>query len=229
MPTTVIGTFENKIVDQVVNELVKAGLKDRDIEVLEGDKNEIVATITDRGFDKEDARGYAEAVSQGKKLLAASVAEEKAEKIVAIMDRYESAGQEGGERRETRSGEETVPVVEEELQVSKREVGRGGVRVSTRVSEKPVERNVRLREEEVEVEQSKADRRLSPEEAERAFKEKTVELTATGEELEVEKEARVVGEVSLSKRVQEREEKVQDTVRRTEVEVEEIEGKKKAR
>lgn len=221
MATTVIGIFENsKILHQVMNELTKAGFKDQNIEILEGDARKIEATVTERGFEEDDARGYAEAVKGGKKLLAAFVPEAKAEQVVAIMDRYESAN---GEERGSR--EESVPVVEEELSISKRQVGRGGVRVSTRVSEKPVEKTVRLREEEIEVERTKADRALSPEEADRAFEERTVEITATGEEVEVEKEARVVGEVALSKRTEEREQKVKDTVRRSEVEVEKIKPK----
>jgi uncharacterized protein (TIGR02271 family) len=221
MATTVIGIFENsKILHQVMNELTKAGFKDQDIEILEGDARKIEATVTERGFEEDDARGYAEAVKGGKRLLAAFVPEAKAEQVVAIMDRYESAN---GEERGSR--EESVPVVEEELSISKRQVGRGGVRVSTRVSEKPVEKTVRLREEEIEVERTKADRALSPEEADRAFEERTVEITATGEEVEVEKEARVVGEVALSKRTEEREQKVKDTVRRSEVEVEKIKPK----
>ena len=47
-------------------------------------------------------------------------------------------------------------------------------------------------------------------------------MLGTSEELEVSKEARVVGEVALGKRVAEREETVKDTVRRSEVEVEKI-------
>ena len=47
-------------------------------------------------------------------------------------------------------------------------------------------------------------------------------MLGTSEELEVSKEARVVGEVALGKRVEEREEKVRDKVRRSQVEVEEI-------
>ena len=74
----------------------------------------------------------------------------------------------------------------------------------------------------------RADRKLSPEEAEAAFRGRTVEATSTSEEAEVSKEARVVGEVSVGKRVKEREQTVRDTVRRTEVEVEEI-GAGKAR
>ena len=55
-------------------------------------------------------------------------------------------------------------------------------------------------------------------------------MTETSEEAEVEKTARVVGEVSLRKEVNERKETVRDTVRRTEVDVERLEpGKRKGR
>ncbi len=132
----------------------------------------------------------------------------------------------GGSGRAERR--ETVPVVEEGLEVGKRRVAAGGVRVTSSVSERPVEETVTLREERVEADRRPADRELSPEEAEAAFEEKTVELTATGEEVEVRKEARVTGEVALSKQTTEREQTVRDTVRRSEVEVEEIEPKRKA-
>jgi Domain of unknown function (DUF2382) len=48
-------------------------------------------------------------------------------------------------------------------------------------------------------------------------------MLGTGEEAEVSKTARVVGEVSLSKRTNKREQTVRDTVRRTEAEAEELE------
>ncbi len=117
---------------------------------------------------------------------------------------------------------ETVQQVEEELSIGKREVATGGVRVTTSVSERPVEQTVTLREEKVEAERRPADRALSPEQAEAAFQGKTVEMLGTREEVEVSKQARVVGEVAVGKQTEEREETIQDTVRRTEVEVEEI-------
>src|SRR5207253_9928875 len=45
--------------------------------------------------------------------------------------------------------EAVVPVVEEELKVGKRQVEKGGVRVETKVTEKPVEEKVHLHEEKV--------------------------------------------------------------------------------
>ena len=217
---TVIATIESaKIAQQLIDELIEAGFKDQDVEILAGDEDELVAEIVERGFGKDDARGYAEAVGRGKTVVAARAAPGKAEKAAAIMERYEADENEPGSELDD---EASVAEVEENVAVGKRKVLSGGVRVTTSVNERPVEETVTLREEQVEVERQPADRKLKPEEAKAAFQEKTVEMLGTSEELEVSKEARVVGEVALGKRVEEREEKVRDKVRRTQVEVEEI-------
>ena len=225
MATTVISTIgDAKSAQKLINELVEAGFKKQDVELLEGSEQEILAQIVARGFDEDDARGYAKAARGGKTLVAARTPEAKAERVVAIMERYEAAGEGSQEQGET------VQAVEEELSIGKRKVASGGVRVTSSVSETPVEETVTLREEQVEAKRKPADRKLSPEEAEAAFEEKTVELLGTSEEAIVRKEARVVGEVTLGKQVAEREETVKDTVRRTEVEVEEVGAKaRKAR
>lgn len=72
-----------------------------------------------------------------------------------------------------------------------------------------------------------ADRVLDSDEAEGAFEEKTVEMMGTKEEAEVQKEARVVGEVELTKEAKERQKTVSDTVRKTDVEVVGAGSKKK--
>ncbi len=216
---TVIATIDSaKVAQQLIDALLEAGFKDQDVEILDGDADALGAEIVERGFGQNDARGYAEAASRGKSLVAARAPEDKVERVAAIMERYEAGA---GESSHKEQGE-TVQEVEEELSVGKRKVASGGVRVTTSVSERPVEKTVTLREEEVEVERRPADRKLKPEEAEAAFQDKTVEMLGTSEELEVSKEARVVGEVALGKRVAEREEKVKDTVRRSQVEVEKI-------
>jgi stress response protein YsnF len=111
--------------------------------------------------------------------------------------------------------------VEEELQVGKRSVSRGGVRVFSRVIEVPVEETVTLREEHAEVQRRDVDRPAT--QAELAnFKEGAIEVRETGEEAVVAKTARVVGEVEVGKRVTEREETLGDTVRKTKVDVEPI-------
>jgi uncharacterized protein (TIGR02271 family) len=221
MPTTVISTIDDpKTAQKLINELAKAGFKEQDLEVLEGSEKEILAQIVERGFDEDDARGYAKAARGGKTLVAARTPEGKAERAVAIMERYETAE---GESAPERS--ETVREIEEELAVGKTKAVTGGVRVTTSVRETPVEESVTLREEHVAAERKPVDRKLSAEEAEAAFEDKTVEVLATSEEARVSKEARVVGEVAVGKTVAEREETVKDTVRRTEVEVEEVGAK----
>jgi len=117
--------------------------------------------------------------------------------------------------------ETTLPVVEEEVQVGKRTVSRGGVRVYTRVTEKPVEEQVQLRKEQVSVERRPVNRAVSGTDRD-AFKEGTIEMTETSEEAVVSKQARVVEEVVVRKDAQERTETVRDTVRRTDVEVEKL-------
>ncbi len=221
MATSVISAFDDqKIAGQVIDALLSEGFQDRDIQVLKGDADELMSEIAEHGFDKEDARGFAEAAGEGKTLVAARVPEAKVERAVAIMERYEASQ---GKGRQGSGRGETVQVVEEELSVGKRKVANGGVRVTTSVSERPVKETVRLREEHVEAERRPADRKLSADEADAAFEGRTVEMMGTSEEAEIRKEARVVGEVSLSKETKEREQTVRDTVRRTDVEVEEIE------
>lgn len=122
------------------------------------------------------------------------------------------------------SGEARIPVVEEELAVGKREVNRGGVRVIRHVTERPVEADVTLREERVDVERRPAERDLTGAEASQAFQEKVVEVPETAEEAVVAKAARVVEEVAVSKEAQQRTETVRDTVRKSDVEVERLPG-----
>ncbi|MFO1431716.1 MAG: YsnF/AvaK domain-containing protein [Candidatus Competibacteraceae bacterium] len=119
------------------------------------------------------------------------------------------------------TGEQVLPVMEEQLVVGKREVRQGGVRAYTRIVEKPVEETINLRQEQVQVERRPVDRPISPSELE-TFKEGTIEMTARTEEPVVTKQARVIEEVVLHKDVEERTETIRDTVRHTDVQVEDI-------
>ena len=119
-----------------------------------------------------------------------------------------------------RAQEEVIPVYEEQLRVGKREVGRGSVRVRSYVVEQPVQEQVHLREERVHVERRPVDRPADiAAGAAEPFRERTIEVTATAEEAVVAKEARVKEEIVVGKDTEERTETVSDTVRRTEVEI----------
>jgi uncharacterized protein (TIGR02271 family) len=121
---------------------------------------------------------------------------------------------------DTTSNDETtkVPIIEENLEVGKREVRSGGVRLRSRIIEKPVEESVRLKEEHVNVERNKVDRPATEADF-KNFDEKDIEMVERTEVPVVNKQARVVEEVSLNKNVSERNETVSGTVRKTEVDV----------
>lgn len=127
----------------------------------------------------------------------------------------------GVTRAATDTDQITVPIVEEQLRVGKREVEGGGVRVRTVQEEIPVQEQVTLREEHVRVERTPVNRPVSNADAS-AFREGEVVITESAEVPVVSKEARVVEEVVIGKEVTERVETVSDTVRRTDVDVEEV-------
>ena len=101
--------------------------------------------------------------------------------------------------------------------MGKREVERG--RVRSYVVERPAEAQVRLHEERVQVERRPVDRPLAEADRVAAFQDRTLEATARSEEAVVGKEARVVEEIAVRKEAADRVGAVRDTVRRTEVEV----------
>ena len=117
--------------------------------------------------------------------------------------------------------EEHIPIVEEQLRVGKREVNRGGVRVRSYVREVPVHEQVSLREEHVEVERRPVNQSVSAAGLTGdVFQEKNVELTETSEEAVVAKEAQVREELVVRKTAEEHVQNIDETVRRTEVDVE---------
>lgn len=127
-----------------------------------------------------------------------------------------------GFTRAANENEVTVPIVEERLAVGKRTVESGAARVRTTITETPVEQQVNLREEHVHVERHAVDRPVGS--VPNAFQEGTIEITESAEVPVVAKEARVVEEVTIGKEATERVETVRDTVKRTEVDVDEVDG-----
>src|SRR5690242_17413137 len=93
--------------------------------------------------------------------------------------------------------DEKIELVEETLRVGKRAVGGGRVRVRSYVVETPVEEQVNLRQERVDIERRPVDRPVEPGDA--VFQEKVIEASERGEEAVVDKQARVVEEVGIRK------------------------------
>jgi uncharacterized protein (TIGR02271 family) len=146
----------------------------------------------------------------------------------------ESAGTTAGGARQGMAGgttatgdvveEQRIPIVEEELRVGKREVTRGGARVRSYVRETPVEEQVTLREERVSVERRPVEQQQGAQTAANAdelLQDRDIEMRETSEEAVVQKVANVREELVVRKTAEERTEQISDTVRHTEVDVEE--------
>ncbi len=227
MPTSVIGLFEDReTARKVVDALTKAGVQEDAVETL---ADTGVDTITERlveaGSDEDKARGYGKALETGGALIVADVDDAKADAALETMRQFEVLTPEAlRERNSKQQGKQKAQVIEEELEVGVTRTT-SGKRLKTEVSEREVEETVSLKEETVDVERSRVGRTLKPEEADKAFGERTVEVTATTEKPVVSKQAHVVEEVSLSKQSGEREVTVSGTVRRQDVTVEDIDGK----
>ena len=174
------------------------------------------------GISSAVSQSYRESVRTGKVLVAVQVREERVAAVSAVMSRHSTTDFAQSQNLKGQV-EVTLPVVQEELQVGKREVQRGGVHVVTHVTETPVAESIRLREEHVTVERHAVDRPVTP--SDTAFKEGTFEVRQHAEVAVVSKEARVVEEVVIGKKVTEHTETVRDTVRRTDVTVEQLPNK----
>ena len=199
------------------------------------------------GDDNEDTRRYAEVARQpGMSVVTVHChSAENAHEAARLLDEAGAVdvdeqasqlgltGQSGGgwmrAGRETGAALDTnvsgdgmsAKVIEENMQVGKRTEQTGGARLRSRIVERPVEEHVRLREERVTVERTPVNR-VATEADFTAFKEGEITVTETAERAVVQKEARVVEEVNLRKEVTERDEVVRDTVRSTEVDVEQL-------
>jgi len=191
------------------------------------------------GDDDDDARRYTHVARNTGSIVTVHVSSaEHAHRAAEILDDAgavdvdERASQSGYQSNNLAAGSDTVTnantegqvsaqVIEENLQVGKRVEQTGGARLRSRIVERPVEANVRLREEHVTVQRNPVDRPATDADF-AAFKEGDIEITESAERAVVGKEARVVEEVTLGKEVTEREETIHDTVRKTEVDVEQL-------
>jgi len=110
-----------------------------------------------------------------------------------------------------------VPVHEEELTATKRPVEQGQVRIDKDVVAEERTLDVPVTEERVHVTRRAVDRDAVDDA--NAFEERTIDVPVRGEAVEVQKRPRVAEEVEITKEPVTRTERVADTVRREEVNV----------
>lgn len=120
-----------------------------------------------------------------------------------------------------RSGDETIKVYEERLDVGKRSVSRGKVRVHTHVETREVSEDVTLHSEVVSVDRRVVDRPVSAAAFDvDPFKERTIEMEEFAEEAVVAKSAHVVEEIGIRKEGADHIQNVHETLRKTVVDIE---------
>ena len=252
----IIASFENTAkAAEARQALVAAGIDNATMELLDRRSDlEDWTAIKRHSVPDEDTHIYAEGLDRGHSILAIQVPPGEQENVVRVLERFSPldidehaaewrksgwsgvhAGKAAWETRRTQSParaatgtqEEVIPVYEENLKVGKRIIEQGHVRVRVYTVERPVEEGLTLREERVAVERRPVDRPASGVPGE-AFRDRTIDVTTHREEPVVAKEARVKEEIVVRKEADERQETVRDTVRSTEVDVEDDRSEKSA-
>lgn len=214
-------------------------------EASDGDGKGFFSSLKNLFLPDDDRSTYEEGIRRGNSLLTVRTDEQRTDKVVRELDgldaididsRSQEWEQSGWQRQSgdaemrmqsddhtlgmANSGsdsEERIPIVEEELRIGKREVARGGARVRSYAVETPVHEQVSLREERASIERRPVNEAVA--DADGLFQDRDIEVTEMAEEAVVGKEARVREELVVRKETREHVEDIDDTVRHTEVEV----------
>jgi stress response protein YsnF len=192
--------------------------------------------------DKDESRKYAEVSKHGAIVTVHANSREQAEMAAELLDHKgaidvnDRAEKFKGMPENKRSGwinskggsDVSINVVEENLQVGKREVETGGVHMRSRIIEKPVEEHLRLREEHVSVERNAVNRPANKQDM-ASFKDGEINMVEHAEIPVVNKEARVVEEIKLNKKTDIHDETIRDTVRKQDVDIDKLDPNKDSR
>ena len=244
MSQTVVGIFDKAVnAEKAVDRLLSEGFaRDRvdisDHTTRDGytdadrdrDDDSIGGFFSSLFGDSDDTKHHTNAAREGIVVTVHAADRAEAERAADILDDFGTVNV--GDRTTgvdtsvdattgTATGDQTIEVVEENLQVGKRDVETGGVRVRSRIVERPVEERVRLRSEHVHVDRKPVDRVATEADMANLKDGETIEVTEHAESVVANKEARVTEEIHVGKEVEEHEEVVQDTVKSTEVDIEE--------
>ncbi len=231
---TIVGVYDTAAHAQAATaDLLRAGVPQRAIEMHAdagrdstgqrepGFWNGLIGGTPDHGTDV-----YDRSLQGGSTVVTVHVPDAQASQVMDILERHNpvdvderAAGYGLAPTAASAAAPDTLQLAEEQLQVGKRVVNRGGTRIRRYVVETPVEQSVSLHDETVTLERHPVTDGRAPTDS---FTEKTVELTASAEEAVISKTARVYEDVGLRKDATERVETVRDTVRKEAVEVEQI-------
>ncbi len=188
--TTLVCLLRAAAAQSAVSDLKQAGVPAPSISVIDGAFTE--ASLTSLDIAKRDLEHLREGIRNGGIVVAVETDARYEEAIQRVFERYQVES-ESAEQVEAHAA--AVPFTEAST-AGKHTVDHGNIRTYRRVVEIPAAR---------------AD---NPPDGEQI-----IELTETAEELVLDKHARVMEEIHISKTATERTERIHETVRRTEVDV----------
>jgi uncharacterized protein (TIGR02271 family) len=251
MTRTITAMYDSRSdAEEAKRQLQSSGLSEGDITIVDqgmsgstttgttyadgGESRGFFGALKDMFMPDEDRHLYSEGLRRGGFLLTARVDEDRCDEAIRLLDtsnavdfenrtsEWRSSGWDADTTSLRAEETQTIPLAEERLRVGKREVERGTVRVRSYVEETPVHEEVSLREERVDVERRPvSDTYAARDAGDGLFEEREIELTERGEEAVVAKEAVVTEEVVLRPHTEERVEQIDDTVRRTDIDIDE--------
>jgi uncharacterized protein (TIGR02271 family) len=228
---TVIGLFDDHAEALAVYEaLAEAGFAREALDLLTNDDSTDapkLARMHER-VPMPDLEVYLEGVRQGGTLVTATVEDAQVAEaseimaryqVVNILQRWEQMRHSRGELQLSAPGGErqVLEVIEEELTIDKQQVERGRLRIYTRISERDVTEQVTLRDETLRIQRRPVNRRIAVDSA--TFSSRAFEIGEIDEIAVVNKYARVIEEVHLTKEIIEKLETVRATLRRSDVEI----------
>lgn len=238
--TTLVSLFHtDEQATKALSDLRTAGIPQQSIQTLGGVSRssapeQSLATLKTLNLPAKDLQILSEGLKSGGTLIVVRAEEAYADKAEDVFERHHAnqidersiatqskvpATQ--AKRATATTADAVIPIVEEELVVGKRKVERGGVRVFSRVVETPVEEEVVLREEHATVERHAVNRPISEADFDK-LQNQSIEVHEMAEEAVVGKTARVVEEVYVGKETTDQTQQVKDTIRKTQVEVEQV-------
>lgn len=232
----VIGLFDKKAeAMRAYDALVSRGFRSADLDILTSDDQDDKPKLAALGKSvrEPDVHVYLEGVRQGGTLITVNASEDKVAKAAEVMSGYEMVNIDARlkDLRRTKSNlqltdpkadQHVFEVVEEVMDVGKKQIERGRMRVYSTVSEREVAQQVGLRDETIRVQRRPVSRSVADERE--LFKERSVEMTEVDEEAVVTKSARVIEEVVIGKDVAEKMQTIREKLRRTDVQIEDVPG-----
>lgn len=232
--TTLVSLFHTQeLATKAMIDLQTAGVSTQSVKTLRGGANQgsapeqVLASLQTLQLPAKDLQVLSDGLKGGGIVLVVQAEGVLADKAEAVFERYhagkidERSLQAQPKAAAATANDGVISVIEEELVVGKRQVERGGMRVFSHMVETPVEEQVTLREEHATIERHAVNRPISTTEMD-ALQDQSFEVREMAEEAVVGKTARVVEEIQIGKESSEHTEKITDTLRKTQVDVDQV-------